>query len=163
MTARVHVCFVCLGNICRSPSAEGVMRKLVEDAGLSHTIGIDSAGTAAFHVGERADRRAREAARQRGLRLDRRAKQFLASDFSTRDYVLAMDHENLAQLEPLAAQAGFEGVLALLRTFDPLAPTNAEVPDPYYGGEGGFDEVLDLCEAACRGLLDRIRDELPDS
>jgi protein-tyrosine phosphatase len=161
LTATVRVCFVCLGNICRSPSAEGVMRRLVEDAGLSHAIRIDSAGTAAFHVGERPDHRAREAARRRGLQLDRRAKQFLVHDFSTRDYVLAMDRENLAQLESLAVDVGFEGVLALLRSFDPLAPTDAEVPDPYYGEEGGFDEVLDLCEAACRGLLDRIRDELP--
>ena len=156
--ARVHLCFVCLGNICRSPTAEGVMRRLVADAGLADVIAIDSAGTAAYHVGERADPRARQHAAGRGLSLDSRARQFTSRDFAVMDYVLAMDASNLQDLRALDGADAYEGRLALLRSFDPIAPEGAEVPDPYYGGERGFEEVLDLCEAACRGLLDDVRE-----
>lgn len=155
----VRVCFVCLGNICRSPTAEGVMRRVVEDARLGGAIAVESAGTAAHHLGEPADARARRAARQRGVSLSGRARRFEADDFARLDLVLAMDRENLAQLEALRAGRPFAGRLALLRSFDPLAPPGAEVPDPYYGGEHGFEAVLDLCEAACRGLLEAIRRE----
>lgn len=154
---RARVCFVCLGNICRSPTAEGVMKSLVEHQDLADRIVVDSAGTAAYHVGERADRRSREAAGRRGIPLDSRARQFTVDDFSQQDYVLAMDRENLAHLEALCAQADFDGQLALLRDFDALAARGSEVPDPYYGGDAGFEEVLDLCEAACLGLIERIR------
>ena len=152
------ICFVCLGNICRSPTAEGVMRGLVAEAGLEHRIEIDSAGTAAYHAGELADKRSRQAASRRGLRLDSRARQFVESDFARFQYVLAMDRSNLAHLEALRPASGEKSHLGLLRSFDPLAPSRAEVPDPYYGGPGGFDEVLDLCEAACRGLLEQLRE-----
>ena len=154
---KVRVCFVCLGNICRSPTAEGVMRKLVSDQDLSDRIEIESAGTAAYHVGEPADRRARTAARRRGVALDSRARQFGVEDFAIQHYVLAMDQENLENLEALSENLGFAGHLSLLRAFDPLSPVGAEVPDPYYGGPGGFEEVLNLCEAACLGLIAQIR------
>ena len=156
-TAPVRVCFVCLGNICRSPTAEGVLRKQVADLALEDLIAVDSAGTAAYHVGERADKRARQFARKRGLSLDSRARQFAPEDFETQHYVLAMDRENLEHLESLRATQTDRIHLSLLRDFDPLAPAGSEVPDPYYGGDAGFEEVLDLCEAACRGLLEAIR------
>lgn len=152
----IRVCFVCLGNICRSPTAEGVFRHLVEARGLADAVEIDSAGTAAHHEGERPDRRARAAARDRGIALEGRARQFRAEELGDWDYVLAMDRENLTDLRALPGAGDAPGELALLRRFDPLAPPDAEVPDPYYGGERGFEEVLDLCEAACRGLLDAI-------
>lgn len=153
----VRVCFVCLGNICRSPTAEGVMRKFVEDQGLSRRIQVDSAGTAAYHVGERADRRSRQAARRRGVSLESRARQFGIEDFGIQDYVLAMDRKNLETLENLLIDGDFEGRLSLLLDLDPLAKRGSEVPDPYYGGDAGFEEVLDLCESACLGLIEQIR------
>ena len=156
--ARVRICFVCLGNICRSPTAEGVMKRLVADEGLAHVIDVDSAGTAAYHVGERADKRSRQHAERRGISLDSRARQFVDRDFGSMDYVLAMDESNLEDLQSLPGAADYDGHLVLFRTFDPIAPSGAEVPDPYYGGDRGFEEVLDLCEAACRGLLGHVRE-----
>jgi len=152
----VRVCFVCLGNICRSPTAAGVMQRLVSDAGLADRIEIESAGTAGYHVGEPADARSRAAARARGVELEGRAQQFLAEDFDRFDYVLAADRGNLRDLERLAGTE-HRGKLSLLRSFDPEAAALAEVPDPYYGGPRGFEEVLDVCERACAGLLSSIR------
>lgn len=157
---KTRVCFVCLGNICRSPTAEGVMKRLVGDAGLEDDFLIESAGTAAFHVGERPDQRARAFARKRGIALDSHARQFIESDLKRFDWVLAMDRENLAHLEALRSDKDADGAkISLLRAFDPLSPTGAEVPDPYYGGDAGFEEVLDLCEAACRGLIEKSQNE----
>lgn len=155
----LRVCFVCLGNICRSPTAEGVMRHLVARAGLAEQIDVDSAGTAAYHAGERPDRRARAVAKARGIDLVGRARQFVEADWERFDYVLAMDTENFTDLAGSAPLSAKEGKLRLLRSFDPDAPANASVPDPYYGGAGGFERVLDLCEAACQGLLAHIRAE----
>jgi low molecular weight protein-tyrosine phosphatase len=152
----IRVCFVCLGNICRSPTAEGVMRHLVEQAGLADRIEIDSAGTGAWHVGEPPDRRARAAARTRGIELTGRARRFEREDWARFDYVLAMDRENYADLEQGAPSRDVLVKLELLRAFDPNAPPGAAVPDPYYGGHRSFDEVIDLCLAACRGLLEFI-------
>jgi protein-tyrosine phosphatase len=154
----IRLCFVCLGNICRSPTAESVMRHLVQEAGLAHAISVESAGTAGYHAGEPADRRSRAAARRRGISMDGCARQFVARDFERFDYVLAMDPENLANLRALGPPHE-QGKLHLLRAFDPAAPRNAAVPDPYYGGGDGFEEVLDLCDAACRGLLAHIQSE----
>ena len=158
--AKVSVCFVCLGNICRSPTAEGVFRKMVEVAGLRDEIEIDSAGTGTWHVGERADRRARQVAAKRGYQLDSIARHFEARDFEVFDYVLAMDEQNLRDLGALRRQAGrsLDGPpkLALLRDYDKTAPRGASVPDPYYGGDKGFDEVIEMCERACEGLLERL-------
>lgn len=154
----VSVCFVCLGNICRSPTAEGVFRSLVVKAGLDSVIRIDSAGTAGYHAGEPPDRRACHAAARRGIQVHGRARQFLASDFDEFDYVLVMDGSNLADLRQLYS-SGARAQLSLLRAFDASAPEHAAVPDPYYGGDDGFDEVLDQCLRACQGLLEHIKKE----
>ena len=132
------------------------MRHLVEAAGLYAHIQIDSAGTAAYHTGEPPDRRSRQAAAARGIAVGGRARQFRPEDWERFDYVLAMDGSNY---EDLATQAPPEArhKLRLLRAFDPASPRGAAVPDPYYGGEDGFGEVLDLCEAACCGLLDHLK------
>lgn len=152
----VNVLFVCLGNICRSPTAEGVFSKLVEEEGLAERIRIDSAGTHAYHVGNPPDARAQAAARKRGVELGGlRARKVIAEDFDVFDYVLAMDvnnYEDLSQVCP----PGQEHKLSLFLEYAPDAAVR-EVPDPYYGGATGFEQVLDLVEQAARGLLDDIR------
>ena len=155
--AMVRICFVCLGNICRSPTAEGVMQYLVERAGLDEHVQLDSAGTSAYHQGERPDRRSAEAALRRGIELRGRARQFDASDFDDFDYVVAMDKANLRDLTQLCRSAADRTKLSLLRDHDPESPNGSGVPDPYYGGDDGFDRVLDICEAGCRHLLERLR------
>ena len=155
----VRVCFVCLGNICRSPMAEGIMRSFVRGARLHDQIEVDSAGLGAYHVGEMPDRRAQEASRARGVTLNSSARQFTADDFERFDYVVAMDVENHEDLLDLAPDAAAKATVRLLRSFDPAAPADAEVPDPYYGGPRGFDHIFNMCEAACQGLLDTIRRE----
>lgn len=149
----IRICFVCLGNICRSPTAEGIMLALVAEAGLGEHIAIDSAGTGAWHVGERADARSREVAGRRGVELPSIARQFEHADFARFDYVIAMDAENAADLRALARDAATATRVHLLRRFDPESPPDAPVPDPYYGGDRGFDDVFDICHAACSGLL----------
>jgi len=151
-----RVCFVCLGNICRSPTAEGVFRRLVHDAKLDTQFEIDSAGTAAYHVGESADARSRAAAHRRGYELTSKGRQFQVRDFDSFDYVLAMDQDNLRALKQLAPNDAARRKIQLLREYDPTAPAGAEVPDPYYGGSTGFDNVIDICERACTGLLNHI-------
>jgi protein-tyrosine phosphatase len=153
----VRICFVCLGNICRSPTAQGVMEKLVADAGLTPHIAIRSAGIGHWHVGEAPDHRSQAAARRRGYTLNSRARQFAAADLAEHDYILAMDSDNHRALLAMTRSDADAARIHLLRAFDPAAPPGAEVPDPYYGGPGGFDEVLDICEAACAGLLAHIR------
>jgi protein-tyrosine phosphatase len=148
-----------LGNICRSPTAEGIMRKLVHDAGLDAKIEIDSAGTGSWHVGELPDPRTRAAAAKRGYDLTHRARQFTSADFDRFDLVVAMDRENLARLLQLG-RGDAATKLRLLRSFDREADEGAEVPDPYAGGSDGFEHVLDLCERACRGLLAHVAGEL---
>ncbi|MBN1606898.1 MAG: low molecular weight phosphotyrosine protein phosphatase [Polyangiaceae bacterium] len=155
----VSVCFVCLGNICRSPTAEGVMKHLLCASGLEHAVHVDSAGTAGYHVGEPPDRRAQAAARRRGIVLDSRARQFGGDDWHRFDYILAMDQDNYEDLVARAPSKQLAKKVRLLRSFDPSAPKGASVPDPYYGGPKGFDDVLDMCEAAGRGLLAQIRRE----
>jgi protein-tyrosine phosphatase len=158
--AALSVCFVCLGNICRSPTAEGVMRALVREAGLAGRIAVDSAGTGAWHAGEPADARARAAARARSIELTSTARMFVRADFERFDYVLAMDRANLRALRQLTRNPEEHARLHLFRSFDPTAPADAEVPDPYYGGPEGFNEVLDICERGCRGLLAHLRARL---
>jgi protein-tyrosine phosphatase len=155
----VRVCFVCLGNICRSPTAEAVMRHLVQEAGLEKGIAIESAGTGDWHVGHTRDKRSRAVGEARGIPLSGTARQFVPEDFDDFDHVLAMDRSNRAELVRLARDDRDRAKVALLRSFDPTAPADAEVPDPYYGGARGFDEVFDICERACRGLLATLRRE----
>lgn len=158
MEGLVRVSFVCLGNICRSPTAEAVMRHLVHAAGLDERIEIDSAGTGDWHVGEPRDRRSSAVGKQRGVPLSGRARQFVAVDFARFDYILAIDRQNLVTLLALAPDEASRAKVRLLRSFDPVGPSgSADVPDPYYGGPQGFEEVFDICEAACRGLLEEIR------
>jgi protein-tyrosine phosphatase len=155
----VRVCFVCLGNICRSPTAHGVTLHHVRKRGLEQLLELDSAGTGAYHIGDRPDKRSIAAAARRGVELPGIARQFVASDFDKFDYVLAMDDANLAELQKLLGQRQHPG-LRLFRSFDPTAPAEASVPDPYFGGEQGFEEVLDQCERAALGLLETIEEEL---
>ena len=151
------VCFVCLGNICRSPIAEGVFRHLVEEAELSSEFEIDSAGTAGYHSGEPPDVRARAAGVRAGITISGQARQFQAADFARFDHVIAMDPANLEELRRLSPDAEARSKLRLLRSFDPEAPPGAPVPDPYYGEESAFDQVLALCLSACRHLLEDLR------
>ncbi|MFO7564441.1 MAG: low molecular weight protein-tyrosine-phosphatase [Enhygromyxa sp.] len=153
----VSVCFICLGNICRSPTAEGVFTQLVSEAGLREQIAIDSAGTGAWHKGELADKRARAEAARRGLELRSVARQFVRGDFERHDLLIAMDRSNVADLQALARSEAERDKIRLFRSFDPLSPADAEIPDPYYGGPEGFARVFDLCTAASRGLLAHIR------
>lgn len=145
--------FVCLGNICRSPAAEGVARAMAQARGLS--VEIDSAGTGGWHAGDPPDPRMREAALRRGYDLGAlRARQVRRADFADFDHVLAMDEDNLAALQR-ARPADARAELSLMLSHAPHLPER-EVPDPYYGGHQGFDHVLDLLEAAVAGLLDRV-------
>ncbi len=156
----MRVLFVCLGNICRSPTAEGVMRKLVAEAGLQDEIELDSAGTGAWHVGEPADARAREAALARGIELTSSARQVRAEDFERFDLILAMDGSNLHALRQLAPDEDAQERVRLLREFDPASTDLADldVPDPYYDSQRGFEIVLDQVQAACEGLLEYVRE-----
>jgi protein-tyrosine phosphatase len=145
-----------MGNICRSPTAQGVFEKLVEAAGLSGLIETDSAGTHAYHVGEPPDRRAQEAAVRRGVALHaQRARRVEDADFESFDYIVAMDYGNMEDLRGMCPP-GHEHKLRLLLEFAPELP-EMEVPDPYYGGARGFERVLDLVEVAARGLLEELR------
>ena len=145
-----------MGNICRSPTAEGVFRKLIRDEGLEGHIETDSAGTHAYHVGEPPDRRSQATAVSRGIDIsDLRARKALSSDFAEFDYVLAMDRDNHSMLEMICPK-GYEDRLRLFLEFAPDLP-HKEVPDPYYGGAQGFERVFDMVEAASRGLLADIR------
>ncbi|MCH9684131.1 MAG: low molecular weight phosphotyrosine protein phosphatase [Deltaproteobacteria bacterium] len=156
--AVTRVCFVCLGNICRSPTAEGVFRHLVDEAGVSAAFEIDSAGTAAYHEGEPPDRRSTAAAASRGVHLGGRARQFRREDFARFDHVLAMDQQNRDALQQLAPDAPSRAKVRLLRDLDPSSEPGSEVPDPYYGGPQGFDIVFDICMAACGRLLAELQD-----
>ena len=151
----VKVMFVCMGNICRSPTAHGVFRKLVEDEGYTDEIYIESSGTHAYHVGEPPDDRAQQTARQRGLDLsDLRAQRIKSMDFQTFDYILPMDRDNYEILIDSSPPEYREKI----RMFLSYAPgiSQHEVPDPYYGGPRGFEQVFDMVEAGSRGLLDDI-------
>lgn len=146
-----RILFVCLGNICRSPTAEAVFRSKLKQQRLEQRIDCDSAGTSHYHVGEAPDRRAAQAARNRGYDMaDLRGRQVSDDDFETFDLILAMDHSNLAELRRRAGQQ-YADKLGLL--LDYADAHEREVPDPYYGGRDGFDHVLDLVESACDGLL----------
>jgi protein-tyrosine phosphatase len=154
----MHILFVCLGNICRSPTAEGVMRRLVAEAGLQDEIVLDSAGTGAWHVGEPPDERASEAAYARGIELDSVARQVRTADFERFDLILAMDGSNHHALRQRAPDERARRKVRLLREFDPASADahDLDVPDPYYDSQRGFEIVLDQVQAACEGLLEQL-------
>lgn len=154
----VNILFVCLGNICRSPTAHGVFQRLVDEKGLSESISVDSAGTGAWHVGKAPDGRATAAARQRGYDLTPlRARQVRQQDFVEFDYIIAMDDSNLSDLMALYRAGGSKGAepVLFLDRYLPVA-SESSVPDPYYGGDEGFEHVLNLVEAASLRLLNTL-------
>lgn len=152
-----RVLFVCLGNICRSPTAQGVFEKIVVEAGWSDRIEIDSAGTHAYHQGEPPDERAQMEAAQRGIDLSvQRARAIVEADFHEFDYIVAMDSSNYSVLSSRCPPERRERVMRLLDFAPDLGET--DVPDPYYGGQHGFSRVLDLVDAGARGLFEHIRE-----
>ncbi|MCP3999796.1 MAG: low molecular weight phosphotyrosine protein phosphatase [Gammaproteobacteria bacterium] len=156
MADMVSILFVCMGNICRSPSAHGVMRKLLEEEGEGLNIQLDSAGTHAWHINEAPDPRSQQAALAREVDLsDLRARAVEASDFHKFDYILAMDEANLADLDKIRPP-GSKALVALMLSYADKAAIQ-EVPDPYYGAKEGFETVLDMLEEASRGLLTELR------
>jgi protein-tyrosine phosphatase len=159
MSERIGVLFVCLGNICRSPLAEGVFRQIVEEAGLADRFHIDSAGTTAYHAGDPPDARTVAVAARRGLALEHVARQVTAEDLDRFHYVVVMDAANLSKVEALAARVRGRAEVHMMRAFDPEAGGELEVPDPYWGGANGFEEVHDMAERAGHGLLEHIRAE----
>lgn len=150
------ICFVCLGNICRSPTAEGVLQSMVTKAGLQSYFYIDSAGTASYHLGEQPDAKSREVAARHNVTLQSRARQFRADDLNEFDLILAMDHENYSDILALDRKNQFAGKVALLRSFDPY-PSHMAVPDPYYGGIDGFEKVYEIIRRSCADLLDVLK------
>lgn len=156
-TGTVRVAMVCLGNICRSPMAAAVAQEMVERAGLADRVEVESFGTAGYHVGSPADERARDALRRRGWPPDgHSARRITADDISHCDLVLVADRSNLTDVLRLAANDDDRAKVRLLRSFDAESDGDDEVPDPWFGGPAGFDQVLDLIEAACSGLVEHL-------
>jgi protein-tyrosine phosphatase len=161
VTEPISVLFVCLGNICRSPLAEAVFRQTVTDAGLAGRFHIDSAGTSGYHDGDPPDRRTAEVAARRGVDVSGASRRVTRKDIASFDYIVAMDTENQRALERMVRgdPGGGSPAVHLFREFDPEAgPDDLEVPDPYYGGPRGFENVHDLVERSARGLLDYLAD-----
>jgi protein-tyrosine phosphatase len=158
---KINVSFVCLGNICRSPMAEGVFKQLVEQAGLADEFRIESAAIGGWHIGEPPDRRAQSTARAHGLSLTSRARQIQPDDFKRLDALIALDTEVAEALRHLALTPADRTKVCLLREFDPVLdiqpgaarPTDLDVPDPYYGGPEGFEDAFQMIERSSRGLL----------
>jgi protein-tyrosine phosphatase len=156
-TRKVSLCFVCLGNICRSPMAEGIMTKLVTEVGLRGRIRIDSVGTGAWHKGERADKRARDLAAERGYELNSVCRQITVTDFVNHDLLIGMDLANVRDLNELAPDPKAKLKVKLLRDYDPRAAKGSEVQDPYYGSSEDFKRAFEMIEVSCKGLLEHLR------
>ncbi|SOD85252.1 low molecular weight protein-tyrosine-phosphatase [Streptomyces sp. Ag109_G2-15] len=155
-----RVCFVCTGNICRSPMAESVFRARVEEAGLEDLVEIDSAGTGGWHEGDAADPRTVSVLDEHGYGTEHVARQFQPSWFARLDLVIALDSGHLKALRRLASTEEDVRKVRLLRAYDPAAGDDLDVPDPYYGGRDGFEECLEMVEAASTGLLAAVREQL---
>lgn len=158
-----RILFVCLGNICRSPAAEGVLQTLVNDRQLQQRIEIDSAGTSGYHIGELADSRMRAAAKRRGIELTSRSRMVEPRDFLDFDLIVAMDRKNERELERTRIEGAKHGARIRLLSEYLTDDWPAEVPDPYYGGEDGFEQVLDMLEAACPQILDDLLSDEPQA
>lgn len=154
--SKVNVLFVCLGNICRSPAAEGIFKKLVEQNGLENVIHIDSAGTSGWHEGDLPDERMRLHGEQRGYNFNSRARKFIAQDFKRFDYIIVMDDENYKNATRLASDNSDLERLHRMTDFSNKYD-HSFIPDPYYGGPEGFELVMDLLEDACENLLEEIK------
>lgn len=152
---RIRVLFVCMGNICRSPVAEAVFRHQVTERGLDDRFEIDSAGTSGYHDGDPPDRRSTETARRRGITLAGRSRRVTADDLRAFDYVIAMDADNERELRRILSASGGTSRVHRLREWDPR-PDDGDVPDPYYGGARGFDDVHDIVERASAAFLDHV-------
>lgn len=153
---KINIMFVCMGNICRSPLAHAVFEKMVQDQGLGDRFHIESAGTINYHAGEPADPRMRATAAQHGVIVDHRANHLSPADLDTYDIILAMDRDNLSNIRALVQQPEQLEKIRLFREFDPEGGPNAEVPDPYYGGPAGFEQVYQMVERTSRALLDEL-------
>jgi protein-tyrosine phosphatase len=158
-SVKLKVLFVCMGNICRSPLAEGVFRHMVTQAGLGNRFEIDSAGTSAYHIGDPPDERTTSVARARGIELNGSARQIKPADLRDFDYVLVMDAQNMSRVQQLAKEAKPTAEVRMLRDFDDEVDGDLDVPDPYYGGARGFEQVHDIVERACAQLLEHIRQQ----
>lgn len=157
MKPETSVLFVCMGNICRSPAAEAIFRHKVEEAGLSDRIHIDSAGTIGYHSGSPADRRMQAAGANRGYDLNSISRQVRMDDFEAFDHILAMDLENFSNLKSMSFSSPGKAKIRLMCDYA-TRHDEREVPDPYYGGNNGFELVMDLLEDACNGLLEEIKE-----
>ena len=153
----IEVCFVCLGNICRSPLAQGVFEKCVADEGLQDQIQVSSAGTGSWHIGSPPDGRMQETANKHGVQLNSRGQQFQPADFFNFDLILAMDDSNLSILEQMCPNPQKAENLKLFRSFDPESNGDLDVPDPYYGGGKGFDIVFEIIDRTCPKILEFIK------
>ncbi len=150
------ICFVCLGNICRSPTAEGVLQHIIRQGGLEPYFEIDSAGMSAYHIGEAANSKSRDIARKHGVELLSRARQFDAFDLSYFDLILAMDEDNYYGILSLDQSKMYREKVAMLRVFDP-EPGDGNVPDPYYGGVDGFEQVFKVINRSCDSLIEKLK------
>ena len=157
MSEITEVSFVCLGNICRSPLAQGLFQDLVNREKLDQKIFISSAGTGNWHIGNLPDERMRQTAHSKGINLESRAQQFQSKDFNRFNLVLAMDRSNLVRLSEIAPSTLPKNKLMLFRSFDPESTADQDVPDPYYGGAKGFEEVYSMVKRTCPPLLDYIK------
>lgn len=151
----IKVLFVCLGNICRSPLAEGIMRQKIKERNLESQISVDSCGTSKYHIGEQPDPRTVDNAKQHNIHLNHQARQFHKEDFRKFDYILAMDSANMHLIKRLDQTHEFENKLALMRSYDPEQP-NSDVPDPYFGGEDGFEEVYKILNRSVDEFLNHL-------
>lgn len=154
---KIKLLFVCLGNICRSPMGEGAMLHLLKSNGLASKVFCDSAGTSAYHIGNSPDGRMISTARAHGVELVSKARQVQVDDFYEFDYIIAMDRANFQDLESIMPEDA-TGVLVMMRDYDP-DPQDGDVPDPYYGGQEGFEEVFDICMRSCENLMKDIKHE----
>lgn len=149
------VLFVCLGNICRSPAAENIMNYLISQAGLNDRFSCDSAGTSSYHIGAPPDARMSSAAQKRGIKLVGKARRFEVSDFTEFDLIIAMDRDNYRDILSLDTEGKYHDKVKLMSDFA-VNTQFKDVPDPYYGGQRGFDRVIDLLLDSCQGLLDTL-------
>lgn len=156
MSNKIKVLFVCLGNICRSPAAEGAFKHLVQKKGLEDLFEIDSAGTADYHVGELPHETTRQVARERGIILTHHCRQFEKTDFMRFDYILAMDNSNFRNIASMAVDESQKKKVFKFRKFDSTVNGEPDVPDPYYGGVAGFEHVQDIVERSSQGFLEWI-------